>query len=65
MNLLLAQLAKVPIVVKLNIPRIPLTSSSSSRPDMLCDLVAIELLEKTATLDTIKSAIMSQLHLDI
>lgn len=65
MNLLLAQLAKVSIAVKLNIPRIPLTSFSSSRPDMFCDLVTIELLEQTATLNKIKAAVMSQLHLDI
>ena len=65
MNLLLAQLAKVPIAVKLNIPRIPLTSFSGGKTDMICDLIAVELLEKTESLETIKVALLSQLHLEV
>ena len=65
MNLLLAQLAKVPVAVKLNVPRIPLTSFSVGKIDMICDLITVDLLETTMSLETIKVALRSQLQLEI
>lgn len=64
-SLLLAQLAKVPVRVRVKIPRIPLTLSSPEKADFRCDLEDVEVLEKTHSLEQIKEALIRQLNLDL
>lgn len=64
-SLLLAQLAKVPVRVRVKIPRIPLTLSAPAKADFRCDLEDIVVLEQTQSLEQIKEALIRQLNLDL
>lgn len=64
-NLLLAQLTKSTIQVKVRVPRIPITSSPRSISELRCDLEDIEVLDKSDSLDQIKEAIVQKLQLNL
>lgn len=64
-NLLLAQLAKVHVLVSLRVPRIPITMSSAPGAVLRTDLVSLDLLERQESLANIKTALIQQFNLDI
>ena len=63
-SLLLAQLAKANVHVRLKIPRIPITVNMSSRPPLRCDLEHVEALDQTEPFEEIKASICRQFNLD-
>lgn len=65
LSLLLAQLAKVPVKIEVNIPRISIFQSSPAKPGLLCDLRRVEVLEQAGSLEAIKQALIHQLKLDV
>jgi hypothetical protein len=64
-NLLLAQLAKVHVMVTLSVPRIPITLTGSPGSILKTDLINLDLLEQQESLANIKTALIQQLKLDI
>lgn len=64
-SLLLAQLAKVHVLVSINIPRIPITMAGAPGAVLKTDLISLDLLERQESLASIKTALIQQLNLDI
>ena len=64
-NLLLAQLAKVQVLVTLKVPRIPITLAENSSAILKADLIHLDLLEQQESLANIKAMLIQQLNLDI
>lgn len=64
-NLLLAQLAKAKIQVKVKVPRIPLTPNPKLMSELRCDLEDVEVLDSNESLNKIKDAITHSLQLNL
>lgn len=64
-NLLLAQLAKAKIQVKVKVPRIPLTPNPKLMSELRCDLEDVEVLDGNDSLNKIKEAISHSLQLNL
>lgn len=64
-HLLLAQLAKAKIQVKVKVPRIPLTPNPKLMSELRCDLEDVEVLDSNESLNKIKDAIAHSLQLSL
>lgn len=64
-NLLLAQLAKVQLKVRLKIPRVPILGFTPATYDLKCDLEHMEMVDKAHSFEEIRATLARQLHLEL
>lgn len=64
-TVLLAQLARSLIRVEVNVPRVPLTTTTPTKLDLLCDVREVALLEQVDSLEEIRNVLVQQLNLDM